>query len=97
MNRSDYLNKTVLIGASWVDSANEVVDRRQIFGEIEEINDDGIQVRLRNGETFTMPPYLNALQPAEPGEYTVHSTLEIITDPDFLAVWTFRTDTEKES
>ncbi|MCB0712331.1 MAG: hypothetical protein KDD67_08390 [Ignavibacteriae bacterium] len=97
MNSSDYLNKTVLLGASWVDSANEVVDRRQVFGEIEKIDDQGIYVRLRNGDLFTMPPYPNALQPAEPGEYTVHSTLEIITNPDFLAVWTFRTETEEQS
>ncbi len=92
MSHSDYLNKTVLIGASWVDAANEVVERRQVFGTIERIDDDeGIIIRLRNGELFTMPPYPNALQPAEPGDYTIHSTLEIIRDPDFLAVWTFRT------
>ena len=90
MNSSDYLNKTVLIGASWVDAHNEVVERKQMFGTIEGVDDQGIVVRLKNDTIFTLPPYPGALQPAEPGEYTIHSTLEIVNDPDFLTVWTFR-------
>ena len=90
MNHSDYLNKTVLIGASWVNANDEVVERKQLYGTIDRIDSDGIAVITRTGETIILPPYINALQPAEPGEYTLQETLEIIYDPDYLAVWTFR-------
>lgn len=95
MNHDSYLNKTVLVGADFVDDNDEVVDRRQFVGVIEEVDEEtGIRLRLRNGETLTLPPYLNALQPAQPGEYTLQSTLEIVRDPDFLAVWTIRKNDE---
>ena len=90
MNHSDYLNKTVLIGASWVDDADQVVERRQMYGTIERIGDEGIEIVMRDGEKLILPPYPNALQPAEPGEYTLQETLEIVNDPDYLAVWIFR-------
>ena len=90
MKTSDLIGKTILIGAQWGDSErDEEVRVRQMFGTIENVDDDGIHVRLRDGELFTLPPYLNALQPAEPGEYTLSTTLEIVNDPDYLVVWTF--------
>ncbi len=87
----EYLEKTVLVGADYLDENDEVVERRQFVGVIKEVDPEkGIRLQLRNGESVTLPPYLNALQPAEPGDYTLQSTLEIVRNPDFLAVWKLR-------
>jgi hypothetical protein len=36
-------------------------------------------------EEFTLPPILEAFEPAEPGEYRLRSTGEVVVDPDVLA------------
>lgn len=91
MSHAEYLEKTVLVGADYLDENDEVVERRQFVGVIKEIDEEkGILLQLRNGTTFLLPPFLNALQPAEPGDYTLQTTLEIVRDPDFLAVWRLR-------
>lgn len=91
MRREDYLEKTVLLGANYADRNDDIVERRQYVGVIEDVDEaEGISIRLRNGELLQLPPTFEAFQPAEPGEYTLQSTLEIIRDPDFLVVWTFR-------
>ncbi len=90
MNHSDYLNRVVLVGASWVNQEDRVVRQREFYGTIESIDPDrGIDLRLPDGELFTLPPYTGALQPAEPGEYTLRSTREVVQNPDYLVVWRF--------
>jgi len=37
-----------------------------------------------------MPPDLDAIAPAKPGEYRLKSTGEIVVDTDFLATWEVR-------
>ena len=83
-----YLNRVVIVGISWVDGEDRVVRQREFYGRIEGIDPErGIDLRLPDGELYTLPPYLSALQPADPGEYTLQSTREVIRDPDFLCVW----------
>ena len=84
------IGKRVLIGAGWVDANDEVVERKQLFGTIQFVNDEAIGVKLVDGSTFELPPYVNALQPAEKGEYSLSGTSEVVRDPDYLAIWTFR-------
>jgi hypothetical protein len=50
----------------------------------------GITLRLlgkRAGETFVLPPDLDALHPAQPGSYRLRQTGEIVVDPDFVTTW----------
>lgn len=90
MKQEDYLNKTVLLGVNYANRNGDVVERRQYVGVIEAVDEtEGIAIRLRNGELLELPPTFGALEPAEPGDYTLQSTLEIIRNPDFLAIWTF--------
>ncbi|MCE2504299.1 MAG: hypothetical protein J4G05_09625 [Chlorobi bacterium] len=44
MDYTDYLNKTALIGTSWVNANDEVVERRQMYGTIKRIDNKGIAV-----------------------------------------------------
>lgn len=90
MTHSDYLNRVVLVGASWVNEKDQVVRQREFYGTIESVDSGrGIDLRLPDGELFTLPPYTAALLPADPGEYTLRSTREVIQNPDYLVVWRF--------
>ena len=89
-DHTSYINQVVLVGASWVDEADRVVRQREFYGRIESVDlDRGIDLRLPDGELFTLPPYVGALQPAEPGEYTLRTTREVVRNPDYLVVWRF--------
>ena len=52
---------------------------------------DGVTIALRGvrqGEYYVIPPVLDDLGPAEPGEYRLHSTGELVTDPDYMTSFT---------
>jgi hypothetical protein len=38
-----------------------------------------------NGEEFSIPPDLSAIEIAAPGDYTLRSTNEVVRNPDYLA------------
>jgi hypothetical protein len=49
----------------------------------------GIHVDLRNSsDPCVLPPELRAIKPAEPGEYRLRETGEVIVDPNFVTTWT---------
>ncbi|MGB7589031.1 MAG: hypothetical protein WBM00_10020 [Solirubrobacterales bacterium] len=43
--------------------------------------------RADTGDLEWLPPDLRAFKPAEPGEYTLRPTGEVVVDPDFLSTW----------
>ena len=86
------VGKRLLVGISAVDADGRPVDRFELRGLIVSADPaKGITLRLagtRDGETYTIPPPLEALIPAKPGEYRLGTTGEVVVDPDFTAVWT---------
>jgi hypothetical protein len=88
MENSAYIGKTVLIGMAWYDGEDELVDQAEFVATIREIDDQAIRVLTSQGKELDLPPATGALQEAEPGEYTLRTTLEIVRDPDFVAVYT---------
>ncbi len=88
----DYVGKTVLLGVSYVDEDDKLLEQKQWFGTITEVsNARGIVIDLENDTNYcALPPDLRALKPAEPGEYRLRATGEVITNPDFLTTWTRR-------
>ena len=98
----EYLDKLVMIGLTYhkqVDGKDEVVEQKQVHGRIVRVSyGEGIIFELDDGTEFTLPPILSLLQPAPPGEYTEHSTGEVIVDPDFATVWSvFLPEKEEET
>ena len=86
-----FIGKYLLAGLTYVDDNENVINREELHGYIVRINpEEGLVVRMENGEEFQLPHNLSALQPAEPGEYYLQSTEEIILDPDYVAVWMIR-------
>lgn len=81
---SDIVGKTLLIGLTYYSAEDEVIERRQLWGTVTEANKSHIQVKQNNGEIFSLPPDLSAIEKAPLGEYRLHSTGEVVVNPDFL-------------
>ena len=84
--------KRVLIGINYCDKNDNLVEQKQVYGTIIKADaTDGFAIRLegeKEGELFWLPPDTRAFQDAEPGEYRLRSTGEIVVDPDFITYWT---------
>lgn len=86
---TEYVGKSILMGVSYLDHMGVQTGQMQWYGVITEVsNANGIVVALKNDATpCTLPPDLSALRPAEPGEYRLRATEEVITNPDFITTW----------
>lgn len=86
----ELIGARVLIGLTHV--GQQRTWQEQMFGTIASANASrGFEVKLegkREGETFWIPPSLDAFQPAPRGEYRLKSTQEIVVDPDYTSTWT---------
>jgi len=84
---TDYVGKSLLFGIAWFSADEELLDQAEYVGEIVGVDESAIHVVTSSGKEIGLPPQLGALQKAEPGEYTLRSTLEIVRDPDYVAVY----------
>lgn len=86
----ELIGKVILIGVTYVDKDDNLLDRKQWWGIVEGASSDiGIRVALKNSsDPCTLPPDLNAIRRAPPGEYRLKESGQIIQDPDFLTTWT---------
>ena len=84
----------ILIGITLRDpdqSADAPGEQLQMHGVV--ISADpktGFEVKLqgnRAGETYALPPDPQAIEEAQPGEYRLRCTGEIVIDPDFVSTW----------
>jgi len=84
------IGKTILIGLTYLNKENELLEQKQIYGTIEHADKSkGISIKQADtGDWFYLPPELNSLSIAAPGEYRLRSTGEVIADPDLLSMWT---------
>jgi hypothetical protein len=87
---ADLPGKKILIGITYVDRQENVLDRKQWWGVIEEASSEvGIRVALKNSsDPCVLPPDLSAIRLASPGEYHLKDSDEIVKDPDFITTWT---------
>ena len=81
--------KRILVGLSCLDSMGNVTEQRQFHGEVIRASpQEGIVLRLGDGAEYALPPDFRSVKEAKTGEYRLHSTGEIVVDPDFLATYT---------
>jgi hypothetical protein len=81
------LGSHVLVGLTYLRPDDELVRRLEFHGTVESVREDIIEVRRAdNGDIFTLPPALDAFEPAAPGEYRLRSTGEVVVDPDFTCI-----------
>jgi hypothetical protein len=88
---SQFLGKYILVGATYLNHDGSLNEQVQMYGMIESASHEGFRISLRGarqGESWTMPPVREAIQPAKPGRYSLRASGEVIEDPDFLSTWT---------
>jgi len=85
------IGKHVLIGISYMDEHDNVTDLEQLHGIIRSAEESkGINIELlgdRLGEKYSLPPDLGVFRDANPGEYRLKSTGEVVVNPDLLCTW----------
>ncbi len=98
---SSLIGKYVLVGLTYEAHDGQVIEQTQIHGTIvraDERHGFAIQLRgERDGEVFWLPPDLGPFSEAQPGEYRLRSTGEVVTSPDLLAMWTVTKPAPKDS
>ena len=89
------IGATVVIGVTHRGINTET--HEQVFGIVRSADATyGFEIELdgsRCGDTYWLPPHIDSFVPAEPGEYRLRATGEIVVNPAFLATWTIEPPT----
>ena len=87
---AEYIGKTVLIGVTYLDHNEELIEQKQWAGTISTFSQkEGIKIKLKDSdEPCCLPPDDRGIRNAPPGIYRLRSTGEEIENPDYLATWT---------
>jgi len=83
----DLVGKVLLVGIRYFTEDDEFISSEQFFGIVTEADEEKICIKQDNGQIRSIPPELRFIQRAEPGEYTLRSTNQVVKDPDFLISW----------
>ena len=85
-----FVGKHLLVGITHRSLNDEVVSLEQFHGIIDRISlNDGLVLKLHGtGEERRLPPDLSRLEQADPGNYRLKETGEVVVDPDFVVMWT---------
>ena len=87
----ELLGTHVLVGITRIDRAGRVVEQSQFHGTVVRATvADGVVIVNAAGKELTLPPDSRAFEPAEPGEYSLRSSDEVVVDPDYLSRWVIR-------
>jgi hypothetical protein len=88
------LGQRLLLGVTVVDEGGEMVAQAQFHGRLVEADPaQGFALELADeGGLAWLPPDMRAFRRAEPGEYRLASTGEVVMDPDLLANGTVTAD-----
>lgn len=83
------VGKTILVGITHLDNKGALIEQIQFFGTIISADEHkGILIKKeKNDEEFALPPDISSISVANPGEYRLRSTGEIIVNPDLLTTW----------
>lgn len=85
----ELVGKTILVGMSYCNSNEELIEQKQFYGTIVEASKTHIRFEGADGNTFALPPDLSAIKRARAGEYKLRSTGEVVVNPDFLTTWVY--------
>ena len=84
------IGKTVLVGLTLLDQQDAELSRTEVYGRITSADEDGfLEIARGDGRgIFRLPFDPKSLEPAAPGQYHLHTTGEVVDDPDFTTIWT---------
>ena len=85
----EMIGRRLLVGITYVDADEEVVDQVEYAGIVREV-EPLVSIDQGADEPSTLPPEPAAFERAEPGEYRLRSTGEVVVDPDYISTWTVK-------
>ena len=89
VDSAELLGACVVVGITRLDHGGRVVEQSQFHGRIVRATRvEGIVVVNAAGEELKLPPDRGAFIPADPGDYRLRSTGEVVVDPDYTVTWT---------
>lgn len=82
----EMLGKVVLVGITTMNRDDQALSQNQYFGTILRIGEDEGVIILRGdtGEEMWLPPALEYYEAANPGEYHLRSTGQVVVNPDYV-------------
>jgi hypothetical protein len=88
---ASFVGKYVLVFLEYYDHEENFIEKKQVHGTIVSADGHkGFVIKLHGkgeGEYFYLPPDLKPFREAPAGEYRLHSTGEVVCDPDLLCSW----------
>ena len=78
------LGRRVLVGVTPVDDDGEQIDQFQTHGVVSSADARGVVLNRGDMPAFGLPPGPELFEPADPGQYSLRSTGEVVEDPDYL-------------
>ncbi|MCP3930936.1 MAG: hypothetical protein GY705_17765 [Bacteroidetes bacterium] len=92
MKPEKYIGKLILIGLSFIDEKDELIEQYQTHGHIRTIEENGMMRIDRDSlPVFTIPFDEEAISKANPGIYRENSTGTEIENPDYTTSWSINT------
>ena len=86
---AELVGTDVLAGITTVDRAGKVLGQWQFHGTVVRASiEHGVIIVDAQGQEHSLPLDRRAYEPAEPGEYRLRSTGEVVEDPAWLTTWT---------
>jgi hypothetical protein len=90
--RNHLKGKVFLIGLTFIDQDEEIIEKYQTHGTVVRLTVDGFfKIRRADKSIFTIPYDRDTIKAAKEGEYREKATGEIIKDPDFIMTWEIKT------
>lgn len=93
MTAAELIGKTLLAGVTLLAADGTERGRFEVFGTVINADDEDIAIERADGSVYALPPDLDGIERARRGVYTLRSTGEQVTAPDFITTWTV---TERE-
>lgn len=87
------IGKYVLVGMTYESKSGEFIEQVQNHGIVKSADAyKGVCIELKGDSEgkadLWLPPDLRPYHQAEPGEYRLRSTGEVVVDPDYVCTWT---------
>lgn len=95
--RNQLKGKVFLIGLTFIDQEEEIIELYQTHGTVVRLTVDGFfKIRRKDKSVFTIPYDKDTIKAAKAGEYREKSTGEIIKNPDYIMTWEIKTTREDD-
>ncbi|KLV02333.1 hypothetical protein ABT56_21515 [Photobacterium aquae] len=93
LTANELVGKVLLVGITAVNKNQQVIETGQVAGTVMAIDKNVIAILGgAKNDIYTIPADLASVHKAQSGEYYLHSTGEVIVDPDYFTIWTVTID-----